>query len=301
MVVLLAESASAQTLVMGDDFESGSLLKSGAPPGVWATLGSTETANTIMISAAAADRGGAGMHLTDVTSGPGSGMISWLAWSDVPGASGSIHFRTWILLTGVTPTQLNPIMIHGNVMGSTLSEFRLDFGATPGLGGNNRAGNYRFSNTQAGAFTLDTWHLVEVSALGVGSANGRRQLWLNGTLLLTQDNIDWSGLAVTSVLVGQGWGDHSWTGQISFDDIRITDGPPATTLSSRVRSGAAVVGSCTAMTAELLAATGSPSVAPYSFVAALTDTTGGAFYGSADCMGSPIGGVAFASGSSSAP
>lgn len=200
MVVLLAGSSSAQTLVLGDDFESGFLLKGGAPPGVWTELGNTEASNTIMI--------------------------------------------------------------HGNGMGSTLSGLRLDAAASPGLGGTDRAGGYSFVNAPAGGFALGTWHLVEVAALGVGTATGRRQLWLDGTLLLAQDNIDWSGLSSTSVLIGQGWGDHSWTGQISFDDIRITDGPPATTLSSRVRSGAAVAGSCTPMTAELLAAAGSPAAAP---------------------------------------
>ena len=261
MGVLLAGSSSAQTLVLGDDFESGVLLKSGAPPGVWTELGSNEASNTIMISAAAAHRGAAGMRLTDVTPGPGSGMITWLG-GDVPQRAGSIHLRTWILLAGMTPTQLNSIMIHGNGMGSTLSGLRLDAAASPGLGGTDRAGGYSFVNAPAGGFALGTWHLVEVAALGVGTATGRRQLWLDGTLLLAQDNIDWSGLSSTSVLIGQGWGDHSWTGQISFDDIRITDGPPATTLSSRVRSGAAVAGSCTPMTAELLAAAGSPSAAP---------------------------------------
>ena len=132
------------------------------------------------------------------------------------------------------------------------------------------------------------------------SATGRRELWVDGAPLLQQDNLDWSGRKCKSILVGEGCGDHPWTGDLLFDDLRVTDGPPETTLVSRVKSGVGgSAGACIEMVAELFDGPRAVEAAPYAFDAVDTDSSGGAFYPSSTCTGAAVNRVSFVAGSSS--
>lgn len=302
MLFVVPGFARAQAILLADDFESPNLLSTASPPGVWSYVGSTEASNTLTQSAVAAHRGSAGLSLNDINTGTGAGQVTWIEASGVPDGQGAIHFRTWVKLVTPNPTQeFSILMIHGTVPGSTLAELRLDPNGNPGLGGVDNSAAYIFSNLGTNTFSVGAWHLIEIAAKGVGTATGSRELWIDGTKVLARTNLDWSGRSYISVLAGMPWGDHAWTGQMYLDDPRVTDGPPATTLSIRTTApGLPPQGGCQPAVIELIDGPGALAPAPYAVIAALSDSSGGTFYGNATCTGAPQSSLTLAAGSSSA-
>lgn len=300
-LAVLGGKAHAQTLLT-DDFESANLLTTQMPPGRWSYLGSSEPTNTLSTAPEAAHWGDGGLLLSDITAGSSSGQVNWLVGDGVPDGQGDIHVRAWVRMTGNNPNQnLNVLMIHGSIAASTLSEFRVDPGATPGLGGYDATSGYSFLN--GSKFALGVWMLVEVSALAVGTPAGRRELWVDGVLRLSQANIDWTGKNYTSVLVGTPWGDRSWVGQLSFDDLRVTNEPPATRLSIQLAPGSPrdlPVGRCARLVIGLKDAPGAVATAPYEVEVELSDGigVGGSFFSSLDCTGAAVRWVTLVSGAS---
>lgn len=115
------------------------------------------------------------------------------------------------------------------------------------------------------------WHLLELEVANVGTSAGRRRLWIDGLLRADRANVDWSGVELNQLTLGEPWGTFSFQGDLGFDDVRALAQPPASHLGLAPGSNPVPVGECVPVTLALAdSVDGAPSPAPYEVLAALS-------------------------------
>lgn len=291
--------ASAQVL-FSDDFESGTLRKSDVPAGRW---GSTVSAadQTLTASGLAAHRGAFGMRV-NVTAGAAGTKLGVVVRENIAQQTSSLYGRYWLRISFTTnagafywmaatgPAQPGPKPAMINVGMGTSSPHYI-------LGGWDTPGNI-FSFNDLTPFVADTWHLVEFSMSGLGTAAGRRELWIDGSLAGTQTGVDWTGGSANNWSLGLPYMDNAlFTGSLHFDDARLSSSPPASTLS--MTAGASLhSGDCVPVTVQLrdsMVAALAPASEDLSLQ--LSTTGAGAFFASAACS-DPIPSIGLPTGAS---
>jgi hypothetical protein len=106
------------------------------------------------------------------------------------------------------------------------------------------------------------WQLIEIAALNVGTNNGQRRAWLDGHPAATT-TAKWNGRTLDHFVLGGTWeNDSRWTGTVAFDDVRVTDTPPPSTLVVQLPD-AGVVGDCLPAVVGLVSSDGAGQPAPY--------------------------------------
>jgi hypothetical protein len=264
---LIAQLVLAQATIFSDDFESGALLTSAMPAGRWDAM-YVEPGTSYAPSPGARHRGQLGVRLTDGVSGNGTTSSSWLR-RELPNATGDRYVRFWFRTQNSNGSGFVKFMnIHGTTQSLTLSEAVVD---GPGLAA--ELGAFGPMTTlpliDSGiSYQPGTWYLVEVSATGVGTTAGAARLWIDGVRRAEVTGLDWSTIITNWFFIGEGWCNLSWTGELDFDDVRVSTTPPASRLTWKT-SGELRPGECTELAVRLEDSEGNVAPAPYDFTANL--------------------------------
>ncbi|MBX7098918.1 MAG: Ig domain-containing protein [Myxococcaceae bacterium] len=285
-------------LSLGADLEDGTLTDDESPRGPFS--GRIPNApNTMSATPAAAHRGAWGVRFTDLDPASGSGSQGALAHDTAP-MRGNYFVRTWLRLVPVTPTGSFEVL----AIKSPQTDLELLYVSYPSgglyVGGYTASSQYAGDPTDGGLVS-GQWHLVELGLMGIGTANGTRLAWLDGSNIVDA-GIDFRGPVdrVTELAVGQPWADdRGYVGALDFDDTRVSTEPHASTLA--VTGPASVeVGSCTQLTVALRTSDGANAPAPYSVDVQVGAASGEATVHSESSCARPGGGLTLAPGSSSA-
>ncbi len=276
MVLALCLTTVMAAIPVTADFESGVLF----PPWDPGTgVGAPDV--TLQVSMAAAHRGSFGARINDFNAASGEGVQSALV-ETFTARSGDFYIRSWVRLTG---------------SGAGADQFELfDISASPGvnsiagvflsvpgyaleLKGPDRTG--QSSSASSEKQLMDgAWHLVELGVLDVGTTHGGRRLWLDGELIASTNQIDWSGLQMDEFRVGEPWATSgAFTGSLDFDDVRALDVPPASRVSIHLNAE----GPCVPVEVSLSNSSGHPAGAPYDLEVTLAVEGEGRFSSDAAC------------------
>lgn len=276
-VTSAATAVVVTPMLLMDDFESGTLLQSASPTGVWEQLLNPSADINVTVGAAGAHRGTSGYRLQDTGATGGSG-VQTAALSHVNRLTGDVYSRFWVRFTQTNAS--------GSVVIWQLGRSAHLYAVLPNLdlalGGNDANMQFPYQTSPFDA-APGTWHLVEVAAMGIGASSGQLRLWVDGVERLTVP-IDLSGATLEQLQLGLPWSDdRRWTGTIDFDDVRVSTTAPGTFLS--VTPGTARAEACSAFELQLTsAAQGAPTPAPYPIQVAIALTgTPAALYADAAC------------------
>lgn len=281
LVVLLAiHRALGATPLLSEEFDTP------GPSGRWTVTDPALPGLILGLFSGAAHRGAAGLRLSD--NHTGSGERPGATWSrSYTGGEG--YVRVWLR---AHPSYAGPgldlLQLNATPSG-VVAEIGLDLNpaAALRLSGFDGAGAYQVSATWP--FAVDEWTLVELGVSGVGSANGRRTLVVNGVRVGEQNGIDWSGLSLGSVELGEAWAHDSTRVVIDFDDLRVAASSNAARLTLLLDS-APWVGACAPLVVELRDGAGLPSTAPYDLELALSSTAGtDTLHAGVDCSEDALG------------
>ncbi len=250
-LLLIASAAFAQT-EFADGFE-GQLLTSDVPSGQWDTLNPGAISTPLSLEAAAAHRGTKGLRATDTVSVPSTVGTGSSLQKRVLGF-GNQFIRFWFRGTPDTDsTQAVAIaMIQADTVVDTVAEFYFE-------GGGRKLFVRAFDRMAAVATSsmqvdLDTsgWHLLELSAENMGTANGVVSASVDGIERVTLRNLDWNGTAFKDLLIGEPFVDgHGYTGTLDFDDYRGSLSPLASRLALTLPIQPIAFGECVNATAQL--------------------------------------------------
>lgn len=242
-VWLVASVAVAQPSVLADDFE-GRARPDTAP---W-DYGTTDE-GVLQLTAAAAHRGAAGLRLDDQNAGTGQNVGSKVAHEKLGNAPASSWLRLWFRSAQLTQPGRQVVAQLGFGSGNTTTGRQQEIvltGSRLTSDGRTTAG---FTTTEA-FVTLDGgWHLLELGWEGVGTSQGTRELFVDGTSAIRFENqaFGWPQSA-QAVAVGGVFVERSFVGQLDFDDVRLSTDPPASQFGV---VGDALVGRCTPLRLEL--------------------------------------------------
>jgi hypothetical protein len=270
-LLLLSSGAFAQTIA--DDFESGGLLFTDTPPGRWNSLNLLrQPQDSAAETAAAAHRGDAGLRVIDMnTQGMTPNAEVELGYQAAAGiSSGDYCVRGWLRVTQQNGVgQIFPVQVEtSQPQSADICEFAFDFGKVEiDVGGFDGPGS--FTLYRAGDLPDGAWHLYECHTLGIGSASGARELYVDG-VLLDNNPEDLTGLTLQQLNIGEAYGDVDFQGTLDFDDVRTSIGRPATFVVVSGVPASAAVGECVSLSVELRDVAGHPAAAPYDVVAGVS-------------------------------
>jgi hypothetical protein len=226
----VAPAAQAQVL-FEDDFESGTLLQSEAPPGKWSTMVTNTIGNGQQLFSSE-DAGFAsryGLRLVDTfDAGTGIGNGRFVR-RPAPEVFGNVYLRYRVRLQNFSGSGGPfPIQLHTSV--GTIAEMALT--GSPAVARLNCADTVGFRMCPTtGAFSPDTWHVVQLGLEGLGTPTGRCSLRVDDQQICEQP-MQWTGRGVTDILAGSGALDRSWDGVMDVDQVLMVQGSaPATRLS----------------------------------------------------------------------
>lgn len=185
-----------------DDFEPGStfLINSG---GQWDFVHVDHPAvDSIAISAAAKHSGDAGLLVVNAASG---GMSSNIGLQRLFSGSAEPYIRVWFRPASVTAASgydsvlflarsnnfFTACQIIWSAIGQSWRTLAFD-----------RLNAARLKDFDAGTAAVGDWHLVEIAGFGMGTANGRCRMWVDGALLDDYSGIDWTGLTWRDLAIG---------------------------------------------------------------------------------------------------
>ncbi|MBK7864899.1 MAG: hypothetical protein IPJ65_41140 [Archangiaceae bacterium] len=277
-LLFFASTAVAQTRLFGDDFETGTLTPDQSPPGVWAVHDGVANTST-NTSAEAAHRGAFGLRMLDNEGVTTYGNVTSARVRVNVDAGSLLAIRFWIRVT--------PTTAAGNLVfvGMLRQDPKLFYpGARVDVGAHLPDGGYSQVSTTAD-LSGGQWHLFEYTVSDVGaSSTSNRRMFIDGTSVLN-DRFDTSGASgLTSLGLGQGWADdRSFKGSIDFDDFRVTNGAPASTLAF-ADAGSTWMGGCAPLSLTLSSSAGTSAAAPYDVRASLSVTgVAASWYSDAQC------------------
>jgi hypothetical protein len=244
--------------LFGDDFESGTLLVSEMPPGQWDVM-DLAPMTAIVADPTAAHRGSVGFKVVDnyADAGPGEGGN---IRKTIPMTT-SAYARVWMKMNGTSSVvgDIEPITLRETSSNQDLATLQVFPDGGIQLSGWDQSG-YTF--TPVAGLVDGGWQLIELAALNVGTNNGQRRVWIDGrpAAMATEK---WNGRIVDHFVLGGTWeNDSRWTGTVAFDDVRITDVPPASTLLVTFVDGGAP-GDCLGGEISVLDSDGTMAVFPY--------------------------------------
>lgn len=297
-LLALAGARLAAAQEFQDDVESGTLLASDPQPGAWQWDSVDRPGVSITASMAAAHRGRFGISQVDANQGSGSGVSNDLSVG-FAASTAPLYARLWLRMAAMnTPGFVMAWQLHGNSTVGTVTEFTI----YDDLSIEARAWDKTSSLVStAGPPVLEIgrWHLVEVETLGVGTAAGALRIFVDGSPYAMVTGVDWSGIYVTHMNLGEPWASLAWTGELQFDDVRLSTTRPAERI--RVSTDASIpleVGGCLPVEVSLADVEGAPAPAPYEVVPALEAAPPGSFHADAACTQEP-GALTIARGASS--
>lgn len=285
VALLLASHAPslswAQGVPFADDFETGTLLSTEPSPGQWTRI-HLEGSNALQVSAVAAHRGSWGYRFTDnesITAAGGEGLLN----VRIPPLAGNVYTRFWMRINPITRAG-NLHFIHVLSPGFVRSlAASTAFNGELSLAGSDAAAQDEISQKQ-GVFLGEEWHLVEAAIEGVGTATGKRKLWLDGALALEQSGVNLSGVTVSELSLGEPYTDNrSFTGSVDFDDVRISTSPPASRLQVALETDRVESRTCLPVTLSLRDSSGLAAAAPYAVEVELDAGEEGAFASDSAC------------------
>ena len=273
-VSLFTLALPAQSLgqALADDFEAGTLLTTDSPPGPWTSVSLPVASNSLSVVSAAAHQGDAGLRLVDNDGDAGADQQDAVNDFGFSG-TGDFYGRFWFRISQSNHTgNFSVLELLDSLSSSTPAVLDI-LVRYPGpgfdLGGWDSSPIYSVQTARASP-AENTWMLIEVAILGMGTNSGARQLWMNGQLIAQTTPVDWSGASYVGTRLGEPWAnDVTFVGQLDFDDVRIGGAPLASTLNWEAPSSAAA-GQCLPATLQLV---DSPhhalAPAPYPVIATL--------------------------------
>ncbi len=266
-----------------DDLESGTLFDTDNPRGKWHFWGGTASV-TASNSTAAAHRGARGLRINDQDASTGSGEQRHLT-VDIAPARGSIYARAWVRVNSASTAGVFNVLniaVTENSNNHAAAQVQMPQLEVATTGGNASGGFPTDGSTTR--LTAGQWHLVELGAIGVGTSNGTRAVWIDGVLAASRPGQDWSPSSwrASRFSFGETWSpDRRFTGTIDQDDYRISAAPPANTLT--VTLPPQIGTECMPFQVGLInAAAAAPAQAPYDVQVALSVTAGTASFFSDD-------------------
>ncbi len=251
-----------------DDFESGTLLTTGVPPGKWTFITGAAPENSVVASMAAAHRGQFGVRHDDADSRTGAGEQNavYLATATF---SGNWYARTWIRLTRSNDLG-SIIVLHAGTPGfqsRAVIDVSLRLPGAQLLVGGFDGNDVYFSDLTQTTVQLGAWHLLEVAVTGMGTPNGTRTVWLNGQQVHTRSGIYWTEptLRIGQSSIGQPYsGNRAFIGVVDFDDYRWAVVPLASRIVLGVAPGPIYPGECVPVAVALHdSVSGADALAPY--------------------------------------
>lgn len=276
-LTFVGPSATAQDR-FADDFESGLFLQSeGGKWDSWDICPSAPVVSTMALSADAAHRGDWGMRLVDTSSEPGNGggCDAFARARFSPAITGQAHLRFWVRLNWAASAPGMDVAAFISSTPAAAHGALLDASAVPQAscwwvhGADNTRSDV--AGECAGAlYAPNTWHLVEASIEGLGTADGVRRLWFDGRPAGEQTGLSFLHQGEMRWEIGQlglgevyAWSSRAGTGTIDFDDVRLGPRPHASTVTLRFSDEAAAERGCTALQVVLLTSEGQRGQAPY--------------------------------------
>ena len=212
---------------VSSNFESGTLLRSDAPPGEWDQYIEDTAANTAQVIPEAARSGSYGFRLTDSDGSAGSGGQNALS-VEVDSASGTFHLRTWFRVTGFNDLGSFAIaqIFSDADGGQPLAELGYSAGSVCHWSYDRVWGRGAQCNSLNP--TADNWHFMELEVLGVGTNAGTSVMTIDGARK-SAGGKDWTGLSVDHVRLGAPASeDRAFIGLLDFDDLVAAPGPLGT-------------------------------------------------------------------------
>ncbi|MFP2933465.1 hypothetical protein ACLESO_51625 [Pyxidicoccus sp. 3LG] len=286
---------AAPGLWLADDFETGTLRSSEAPPGRWdhATVISP---NRLASGAVGAHRGRYGLTVTDSTSEEGA-VVSVV--QDQDPLTSELHVRTWLRLRAVS-TYGGLVLMQALPASVELRLLEHEGGLIWELAGRDGPGpNPTYVSRRGSRVETERWYLVELSARGLGTPAGEARLWVDGVEQVAPlSGRDWNHpeYEVDVFIVGEPWSDTgTFQGSIDFDDVRVSATPQASRLE--LRRPVEASSGCIAVDVSLRgSASNAPAPAPYDTDVALHVREGeGTFHADGDCR-SPVTGALLPAG-----
>jgi hypothetical protein len=270
---------AAGGVVFGDDAESGTTLTTDVPPGKWDSRRVNMGVTFSAVLGAGHGGGNSGLQLIDNHGVATSGNEGYL--TKTVSASVDLYLRFW---TSVQPVQLQGI--ESAVLMSPTGKFFLEVGLRPAdcfIGGHDLNDIYAES-TATGSYLDGGWHLVEASLIGVGSSTAQRTLWIDGEAKVQNGPVDLSGVSVSSLNLGEVYdNDRTFTGTITFDEVRLSTVRPGSTLTMTVAATATLT-DCVPVAISLMTSPPSvPAPAPYDAHVTLGPPTAGTFFSDPGC------------------
>lgn len=211
-----------------NEIESGQLTIFNTPPGKAGGIfpGSPPTGLSILPSSQASDlhRGSFGFRVTDTdgSTGAGAGVSQFV---NITGVSSNLvyHRLWWKPAPTVGVGSRNVAALTATALACPTSNSVADLivagDGTLSVGGCNGA-----TYTQAASATQaapNVWHLLELRATNLGTTSGTRSVYLDGTLAVTQTNLNFTGFTLNQVSDGQAWSSNrTYQGTDYFDDLR---------------------------------------------------------------------------------
>jgi uncharacterized protein (TIGR03382 family) len=280
LVALVAARAAHAQLLLADDWESGTMLKSDAPPGKWDSY-DNPAAITLAPDGSAAHRGALGLLQIDTNPASSTGGQAWLSLNLAPHPD--LYFRFWYRpeLLGVAGNQS---LISFGASGAPLPSYQLKVfpdGSMNQLGTNQQGGFPQEKLVLT--LSIGQWYLIEGALTGLGSTAGARSTWVDGARGAQSTGIDLIGVPSARITFGEPHSVTGWTARGSYDDIRISTAPLASKLQVALPSQA-LAGDCIAATVALVDSVSSaPAPAPYPVVATVTIPPSAMLYADPSC------------------
>ncbi len=271
-----------------DDFETGTLNQQEVPAGRWPEVAFDPATATLTVTSDASHRGGGGFRFDDHGATGSDGNEGYIGVRAPPG---DYHVRFWARLTPSSDVG-SVVFAQVETATSTGSRGILDFwlinpGGRLEFAGHDVRDRY-FSDAVEVQPAMGQWHLVELAILGLGTANGTRQVVIDGTTVGARTGLDWTwaDLKRVNFLFGAPWEQPlQYTGMFDFDDLRISQASHASRLGISPLQVSAPVDACVEATVQLLDSMGgAPAPAPYAVDVALAASgVPGAFFRDSGC------------------
>jgi hypothetical protein len=254
--------ATATVLIRDDaltcDAETGTRLDTDVPPGPFNTLFAPYPQSSLNAVASAAHRGSFGLRLIDAESSVG-GAADTALYDDGAPVFGDFHARAWVrvVVSNGVGAAIIAQLTNAQAQSPSLLDVKLQANLNLSIAGFGADAGYAEFTGDAG-FKLARWQLLEFSVTGAGTADGGLWLWLDGTPLLSQNGVDFSGtrLSIGRLAIGEPYAaDRLWQGTLDFDDVRSAGVPLASRLELRTPASG-FVGECLPLGVELRATFG---------------------------------------------
>lgn len=296
LLTLLKVSLVSGAELLADGFESGVLTAGPARTGSWAEIVNSNAQVQTQASMNAARVGSFGMRVSDTDATQRTANGSGARSNSVRSITGRVFIRTWMRLHQAPPTGgLVLVAGYSPVQGKSIGDIAIDAAPHLRVQGSSAALNSYTNVEFADPIPLNQWMLLELEIEGMGSAQGTRRLRVDADAVVEETGIDFTGFDLRGILVGEAWQDATtFTGTIDFDEVRVTDAPPASRLA--LTEDAPAAGGCAPVTLALQTSTGAPAEAPYEVAVSLIASTAFELFADAACTGTQVAQITLPAG-----